>query len=89
MPIGKDSITKRVAKVDVIQAEAKTKEITPENDNQPVKKTTKSSSTKKDTTTKAVMTNIAPETVEAVIGHKENSNFIKIGIGSPLPFYLL
>ena len=125
MPIGKDSITKRVAKTT-----ADEKNIAPElvattaaapAANAPAKKTT----AKKATTTKtsaakpttkapakkpvakkepakeaitpaeektvetAVLTNVAPETVAAVIGHKEDEKYEKVQIGQKMPDFLL
>ncbi len=93
MPIGKDSITKRVAKVDTTVVDTEKPATTPK---APAKKSTTSSNTKKPaskTTTKkpstAVIANIAPETVEAVVGHKENEKFNKVELGQNLPYYLL
>ncbi len=129
MPIGKDSITKRVAKVETPTVEVKEEKIAPElvattaaaPKKAPAKKT---STTAKSTTTKSaakkpasstakkapakkpatetltppaeepkvatnVLSNIAPETVEAVIGHKENEKFEKVQIGGDLPAFLL
>ena len=37
----------------------------------------------------AVLANVAPETVEAVIGHKENAKVEKVQIGQKMPSYLL
>jgi hypothetical protein len=36
-----------------------------------------------------VLSNVAPETVEAVIGHKENAKVEKVQIGQKMPSYLL
>ena len=104
MPIGKDSITKRVAKVE------KTEEnIAPElvattaaaPKKTPAKKTTttkkapakkaapKAEPEVKPEVTEAVMANVAPETVEAVIGRKEKSESEKIQIGQALPMHLM
>ena len=96
MPIGKDSITKRVAKIetsapvaeDQVKAEAPVTATEPEKAVAPKKSTPKKTTTKK-STAKTVIANIAPETVKAVIGHEENSGFEKIEIGSELPYYLL
>ena len=133
MPIGKDSITKRVAK----QAEPEKtteKNIAPElvatsaaapkatakkasstaakkpatsTAKKPAAKstTTKSATAKKPAVTKketltppaeapkkvdtAVIANIAPETVAAVTGHKENSGFEKVQVGEKMPVHLL
>ena len=115
MPIGKDSITKRVAK----QTETAEKSIAPElvatvgvapaktTKKAPAKKTTSATKTttaeKKPTEAKktakkpaeaktvetTVLANVAPETVEKVIGHKENTKFEKVSIGQKLPEFLL
>ena len=37
----------------------------------------------------AVIANIAPETVAAVIGHKENTGFEKVQVGEKMPVHLL
>jgi len=89
MPIGKDSITKRVAKVDTTVAEAE-KPVAPKT--APKKSTTKATTAKKTATKKpatTVIANIAPETVEAVVGHKEKGKFDKVELGQNLPYYLL
>lgn len=119
MPIGKDSITKRVAKVET--TEVKEQNIAPElvatvgvaPAKAPAKKTT--STAKKSTTaakkpsatnkpaaankpaeikaepevTTGVLSNIAPETVEAVIGHKEDEKYQKVQIGEKMPTFLM
>ena len=78
MPIGQDSITKRVAKIETSE-QATVVETAPASD---VKAETKkpaekksSASTKKPAQT--VLANVAPETVEAVVGHKENKEVKK------------
>ena len=100
MPIGKDSITKRVAKVEKVE-----ENIAPElvattaaaPKKTPAKKTT---TTKKAPAKKpapkvepevkeAVLTSVAPETVEAVIGRKEQDESEKVQIGQALPIYLM
>ena len=73
MSLGKDSIQKRVAKA----AEATKKA--------PAKK----SPAKKTAPKTAVMTNVAPETVEAVIARKETDTVVKISLGEALPAHLL
>ena len=88
MPIGKDSITKRVAKIEtseqaVVVDTAPAAEIKTETKKSPAKKTSAPK------TSKTVIANVAPETVEAVIGHKENKNVKNVEIGSDLPYYLL
>ena len=115
MPIGKDSITKRVAK----QTEEKiapelvaTTAAAPAPKKAPAKKT---STAKKTTTAKkpaapkaepkkeapvetpveapvvetAVLANVSPETVAAVIGHKEDAKYEKVQIGQKMPDFLL
>ena len=111
MPIGKDSITKRVAK----QTEEKiapelvaTTAAAPAPKKAPAKKT---STAKKTTTAKkpaapkaepkkeapveapavetAVLANVSPETVAAVIGHKEDEKYEKVQIGQKMPDFLL
>ena len=37
----------------------------------------------------AVLSNVAPETVEAVVGHKEDTPSDKVQIGQKMPHYLL
>ncbi len=37
----------------------------------------------------AVVTNIAPETVEKIVAHKENDAVVKYSLGQKLPYYLL
>ena len=68
MPLGKDSIQKRVAK-----PAAPTKKA-------PAKKTAPKT---------AVVTNIATETVEKVVAHKETAPVAKYSLGQRLPYYLL
>ena len=36
-----------------------------------------------------VLSNIAPETVEKVIGHKEDEKYEKVSIGDDMPYYLM
>ncbi len=108
MPIGKDSITKRVAKVE------KTEEnIAPElvattaaapkapAKKAPAKKPATATTAKKPApkkpaapkaepaVTETVIANVAPETVEKVIGHKENEKFDSVQIGDDLPIFLM
>ena len=76
MPIGKDSITKRVAKTEVV-TEAPVAEAVETPAVETIKKApAKKTSTAK--TSKTVIANVAPETVEAVIGHKENKEVEKV-----------
>ena len=69
MPLGKDSIKKRVAK--------------------PAEAPTKKAPAKKAAPKTAVVTNVAPETVEKVIAHKETEAAAKYSLGQRLPYYLL
>lgn len=137
MPIGKDSITKRVAKQtpanDIVTEtltppQTEDKNIAPElvatvgvapaktTKKAPAKKTTTTSKTtaSKATTAKStaekkpaapkktaskpaeaktvettVLANVAPETVEKVIGHKEDEKYEKVQIGQKMPDFLL
>ena len=82
MPLGKDSITKRVAK----PAEQAAPVAAPAAPAAPAKK----APAKRPATVKtATVAKIAPETVERVIGHKENTSFEKIMLGEDLPTHLL
>ena len=102
MPIGKDSITKRVAKVEKVEENIAPELVatTAAAPKAPVKK----AAPKKTTTTKkaapkapkaepevkeAIISNVAPETVEAVIGHKEDAKYEKVKIGDDLPIFLM
>ena len=115
MPIGKDSIEKRVAKPDAetvstakkTNTEHQTDSVKSDSNVSAVKKQTAKSAAKSSTTkntagektpaktkttaqTKSnVLTNVAPETVEKVIGHKEDNKYEKIGIGDDMPYYLM
>ena len=124
MPIGKDSITKRVAKtteekniapelVATTAAPAKKAPAKKSTTTSTAKKTTSTTSAAKKTTTTAkkpavkaesakevpaveasvvetaVLTNVAPETVAAVIGHKEDEKYEKVQIGQKMPDFLL
>lgn len=122
MPIGKDSITKRVAKQSTEEKIAPelvaTTAVAPK---APAKKTSTASTTKKTTSTAkkttstakktapkteikketltppteekkvdtAVLANVSPETVAAVIGHKEDEKYEKVQIGQKMPSFLL
>ena len=101
MPIGKDSITKRVARVENTEeniapelvattaaAPKKTtaKKTTTTTNKAPAKKPAPKAEPKVETT---VISNIAPETVEAVIGRKETDETKKVQIGQDLPIYLM
>ncbi len=94
MPIGKDSITKRVAKTeepaetvvaDTVAEETKVEdsaEVKPEASKKaPAKKTAKVATN--------VMGSVSPETTKKVLGHKEGAKVLIIGIGEELPVYLL
>ena len=106
MPIGKDSIQKRVAKV---ESAAETVAETAPAAKKPAAK--KATTTKKCATTAAkkpaakkpaaekpvadeapataVLSNVAPETVAAVIGHEEGTPSDRVSIGDKMPTYLL
>ncbi len=106
MPIGKDSIQKRVAKVE--SAAETVAETAPAAEKPAAKKAT---TTKKCATTAAkkpaakkpaaakpvadeapataVLSNVAPETVAAVIGHEEGTPSDRVSIGDKMPTYLL
>ena len=118
MPIGKDSITKRVAKTTTVEKIAPELVATTAAAPAPEKKapakkstsTTKKTSTTKQTTSTAkkpaepkveiapvkeivvetaVLSNVAPETVAAVVGHKEDEKYEKVQIGQKMPDFLL
>ena len=135
MPIGKDSITKRVAKTATEETKiapelVATTAAAPAPKKAPAKKATTTSTAKKTTTSAAkktsstatkpatatakktttaakkptvkaepekvapavetaVLTNVAPETVAAVIGHKEDEKYEKVQIGQKMPDFLL
>ena len=125
MPIGKDSIKTRVAKVapaevvdtpatETVEVKAPAKKAAPKKPAAPkaeAKKpaTTKAAAPKKPAAKKpaapkapkaeapvaapavetAVLTNVAPETVAAVIGHDEKKAADKVKIGQKLPPHLL
>ena len=121
MPIGKDSITKRVAKTtteeNIAPELVATTAAAPVAKKAPAKKTssTTSASTgakKSSTAAKkpaapkaeapkseseakapvvdtAVLANVSPETVAAVIGHKEDEKYDKVQIGQKMPSFLL
>ncbi len=82
MPLGKDSITKRVAK----PAETVAPATAPVAKKAPAKK----APAKKQATVKATtVAKIAPETVEAVTGKREGTAFEKFMLGEDLPTHLL
>ena len=118
MPIGKDSITKRVAKTtteEKIAPELVATTAAAPAAKAPAKKSTstakKTTSTAKKPAAKktapkaepekvapvaeapgvetAVLANVAPETVAAVIGHKEDEKYEKVQIGQKMPDFLL
>ena len=94
MPIGKDSITKRVAKVDVQPTENTAPELVATTAAAPAAKkapSKKSPATEAEATPVAtnVLSNVAPETVEAVIGHKEDAKYEKVSIGDDMPVFLM
>ena len=106
MPIGKDSITKRVAKTTTEEKIAP--ELVATTAAAPAKKAPAKTTTAKKTTTPkkpaapkakateeigavetAVLANVSPETVAAVIGHKEDAKYEKVQIGQKMPDFLL
>jgi len=121
MPIGKDSIKKRVAKVaepaQEVVAEQPAKSVAAPKATTVAKKpaapkaatTAKKPAAPKTTAAKkpaakkpaapkaeaakqpatAVLSNVAPETVKAVIGHAEEKPVVKIQLGGKLPVHLL
>ncbi len=128
MPIGKDSITKRVAKTTneeniapelvATTAAAPAKKAPAKKSTSTAKKTATASTEKKIASTKkpaakktaptakvvtetltppteapvvetAVLANVSPETVAAVIGHKEDEKYEKVQIGQKMPDFLL
>lgn len=128
MPIGKDSITKRVAKTTTEEniapelvataaaAPATAKKSPAKKTTSTTKKASASAGTKKTASTAkktapkektvtvtltpptavdekiveaAVLSNVAPETVAAVIGHKEDEKYEKVQIGQKMPDFLL
>ena len=132
MPIGKDSITKRVAKTTTEEkiapelvattaaAPAPEKKAPAKKSTATTKKTSTTTGAKKTTSTAkkttstakkpsvkpaepkaetapvetpvvetAVLSNVAPETVAAVIGHKEDEKYEKVQIGQKMPDFLL
>ena len=126
MPIGKDSITKRVAKTTteekiapelVATVAAAPKAPAKKASTASTAKKTASTTAKKATTAKkpastatkpkadatvapaavveekkvdtAVLANVSPETVAAVIGHKEDEKYEKVQIGGKMPTFLL
>ena len=108
MPIGKDSIQKRVAKVEpapetvVETANAKkpaakkattTKKCAATEKSAEKKPAAKKTAAKKPVADNkpatAVLSNVAPETVAAVIGHKEGTPSEHVSIGDKMPNYLL
>ncbi len=116
MPIGKDSITKRVAKTTAEEKNiapeliatvgvAPAKKAPPKKPSSTAKKTTSAAkktaikvekvtppTVKPDNDNKvetAVLANVSPETVKAVIGHTENEKYEKVQIGQKMPVHLL
>ncbi len=117
MPIGKDSITKRVARTqneeNIAPELVATVAAAPDPKKAPAKKPAASTTAKKTTSTAkktsattkkpaqkaelktekkvdtAVLSNVSPETVKAVIGHEENKGFEKTQIGEKMPVHLL
>ena len=78
MPLGKDSITKRVAKPAEEQKKAPA-----------TKKAAAKKPAAKPAVKASVLSAVAPETVEKVVAHKENAPVEKCALGQALPYYLL
>ena len=122
MPIGKDSITKRVAKQTEEKIAPELVATTAAAPKAPAKKAPAASTAKKTTSTTqkktttakkpaapkaepvkepvapaveekkvetTVLANVSPETVAAVIGHKEDEKYEKVQIGQNMPSFLL
>ncbi len=93
MPIGKDSITKRVAKIEEPITEVKEEAASPAK--KPAAKKTTSTTAKKPAAKKSPVVaasvggNVSPETVEKVVGHKESAATLICAVGDDLPDYLL
>lgn len=101
MPIGKDSIQKRVAKtVTEEKDEIVTENVTPSSEEKPAtakkpasstakKPAVKKPATPKKTASTAVIANISPEVTEKVTGHKEGAPTTIVSINQKLPVHLL
>lgn len=100
MPIGKDSIRKRVIGAECAECGAcDEKPAQPVAEEKPAKAPTKRTSTKKTPAKKkttvaeepasTVLTNVSPEVVEAVVGHKEGEQVEHVQILDDMPSYLL
>ena len=93
MPIGKDSIKTRVAKVSAEEtaAEAKPAAKKPATKKPAAPKAPKAEAPVAETPSveTAVLANVAPETVAVVIGHDEKKPADKVQIGQKMPNYLL
>lgn len=90
MPIGKDSITKRVAKTEEVVTPV-AEEIKAEIEAKPAAKTEvkKKSPAKSTKVAVNVMGSVSPETTKAVLGHNEGSPVSIVSIGDDMPDYLL
>lgn len=100
MPIGKDSIRKRVIGTECAECGAcDEKPVQPVAEEKPAKAPAKGTSTrkapakKKPTATEepatTVLTNVSPEVVEAVVGHREGEQVEHVQILDDMPSYLL
>ena len=91
MSLGKDSIQKRVAAAATATKSAPTKKTaTAPKAAAPKSAAAKSAAPKKPAAPKtAVLTAVAPETVEKVIARKESDPVAKCAVGEALPYYLL
>ena len=88
MSLGKDSIQKRVAKP-AQAAPAKTATAAVAKKAAGTKSAPKQPSAKAAPVKTAVVSKIAPEVVEKVMGHSEKAAVEKVTLGSELPYYLL
>ena len=82
MAIGKSSIQKRVAKAAEPAAEVKAPAAAPKAQPAPQPAPVAPVDT-------AVLANVAPETVEAMVGHKEDAKIEHVQVGQKMPNYLL
>ncbi len=87
MSLGQNSIAKRVAKQPTEQSAAqKTSTAKPATAKAPAKK---APAKKAPAAKAAVLTNVAPETVEKVVAHKESAPVTIISLGDEMPAHLL
>ena len=90
MSLGQNSIAKRVAKQPEKAAPAAPAKKPAASTKKPAASAAKKAPVKKAAAPKtAVLTAVAPETVEAVVAHKESAPVTIISLGSDLPAHLL